>query len=398
MANLNYTNNKMQINAGLHANTFRREHRQRVASAEIMPAGYGPNHLVYDNAGYKREFSAFLKYFHEIVSNLSLFADIQFRTADFRYVGKDQPILRDTFNIKPISWAFLNPKIGVRYQIRKELSSYLGWGKTTREPTRLDMFSGADRATYTIDLSLVKPETVSNFEMGLNYRSKKTTLNINAYRMDFRNEIAATGELNPQGWPIRRNAGTSFRSGIELDWQQQILINKLYLLGNATFSHNRIKEFRQFYDVYDEANNFIRKEPVIYRNVNPFLTPTITFNTALNWQPNRWLSSEISTRYISSAFLDNTNDELMTTGDYWVLDLRLTLKLASLFASSHHNTDKEYNLSFQFNNITSTKFTPSGYTYSYYTEYSDGTKKLNRNAYYYPSALVNYFVTFSCKL
>ena len=69
----------------------------------------------------------------------------------------------------------------------------------------------------------VKPESVWDFELGAEWRTKTLALKANLYDMEFRNEIAATGELSPIGQPLRKNVDKSFRRGVELEASWQVL-------------------------------------------------------------------------------------------------------------------------------------------------------------------------------
>ena len=70
--------------------------------------------------------------------------------------------------------------------------------------------------------------------------------------MEFRDEIALSGELSEIGLPVRRNVPRSYRRGLELelDWAPD---PKWRVLGSANLSRNRIDEWTQFYDVYDPS-------------------------------------------------------------------------------------------------------------------------------------------------
>ena len=92
-------------------------------------------------------------------------------------------------------------------------SAYLSVGRTEREPARSDMLYGADNAPTLPDLSAVKPESVWDFELGAEWRTKALLLKVNLYDMEFRDEIAATGELSPIGQPLRRNVDGASAAG-----------------------------------------------------------------------------------------------------------------------------------------------------------------------------------------
>ena len=43
-----------------------------------------------------------------------------------------------------MDWTFLNPKVGATVPLRGDWQAYASYGRTTREPTRSDLFAGDD--------------------------------------------------------------------------------------------------------------------------------------------------------------------------------------------------------------------------------------------------------------
>ena len=67
-------------------------------------------------------------------------------------------------------------------------------------------------------LHLTKAEIIRRgLELGVDYSGARLALQANLYAMEFRDEIALTGELSDIGLPLRRNVDSSFRRGLELD-------------------------------------------------------------------------------------------------------------------------------------------------------------------------------------
>jgi hypothetical protein len=64
----------------------------------------------------------------------------------------------------------------------------------------------------------------------------------------------------------------SYRRGLELDlaWQPS---STLRFKTNANVSRNRISEWTQFYDVYDDTFTWTGSQPRTFRNVEPLLPP-----------------------------------------------------------------------------------------------------------------------------
>src|SRR6185437_10304531 len=202
---------------------------------------------------------------------------------------------------RSIGWSFLNPKAGVTYQLDAPWSLYASFGKNTREPARNDMFAGFDNldtsnVAFVGSLARVKPETVHDLELGTNYRGAALTVQANVYSMDFRNEIAPIGALSYIGNPLRKNVGSSYRRGLELDATYRL--PRLLLTANATASTNRIREYTD--STVDPA--------ATYHNVEPLLTPRFTTYERAAVSATRALTLAVETRYQSRSFLTNTGD------------------------------------------------------------------------------------------
>jgi iron complex outermembrane receptor protein len=393
MAFLNYEWEGLKLNFGAHANSFRSEHFLEIPWAQITPDGISPNHSVYSNVGYKSEISAFAKISYTILSKLMVFGDFQIRNASFSNVARDNKIFRDTFKVDKMNWTFFNPKAGLRYFLNNNLSFYGSVGYVTREPTRTDLMLGSDYATEHITQNSIKPETVMDIEFGTDIKTDNLKIGANVYLMEFRNEIAATGQLNIFGYGYRKNVASSFRRGLELSAQWRFL-PMLTLITNSTFSYNRIKEYTQSFPVYDAAGNntYTTTDPITYKNVNPVLSPACVANLGLRFEPLSWVNVELMGRYVSKSYLDNTNNEQLTVPEYVVGDLRATLKLSQWIKI------KDLGITFQCNNITNTLYSPAGTPSNVYMQDVNGNPMQHVvSPAYFPAATRNFFVTLSAK-
>lgn len=384
MANGIYEDSVWKWIIGAHTNYHSAVHSQDVLWAEMLPQTAMPKHRVYENTGYKTETSAFVKVQRNIQS-FTLYADAQIRTASFRYVGKDFPILRDTFKVEPISWTFFNPKFGARYDINKQWSIYSSWGMTTREPARVDMFGGLGERAYSgLKLDAVKPESVSDIEIGANYQTKNFTAQFNVYNMQFKNEIVATGEYNAIGISLKKNAPESFRRGIEWDWTWRIA-KKVYLSQNMAINQSKIKEFTQVYAVYDNSGTYIEDKKVVFKNTNTGYSPSIIAFQSIKYTPKSWLFFEVSGKYVSKMYLDNTTNENLTIPAFFYADF-----VGGIYLDKWLKHGK-YLLKFNLNNFTNTLYSMDGYTYSYITR--TGTDTQTDIPYFFPQATRNYFIS-----
>jgi iron complex outermembrane receptor protein len=361
---MSWSGGPLTANYGVHVNEFRREHtRDLVGGARD-----------YYNYGTKSEANAFAKVGYD-VAKWHLYGDAQVRHTDFHYHGD--------VAIDPISWTFFNPRVGARYDVTTRSSVYGSAGLSTREPTRNDLFQGEDNATVAHDLRAVKPERLFDLEAGWSFAMPGLTLTANAYAMEFHNEIASTGELSDIGLLLRRNVDRSYRRGLELDalWQVTAAVR---LRTTANVSRNRIREWTQFYDVYDDAGNVVGSEPLVHRNVNPVLTPSVILTEALEVAASRRVALGAVGRYVAKSYLDNTNNDSFVAPSFFTLDGNVAVSLNEMLR-----------LTLQVNNVLNNRRVfPSGYDYLYIGP----DQKISGTSYYFPQATRNAVVMLDVKL
>ena len=349
------TSGPLTLNTGVHVNRFKRDHTRDNLDRDRRD---------YANYGVKGEANAFAKVSYTAGQWL-LYGDAQVRHATFDYHG--------SVDIESIDWTFFNPKIGARYALSARSSLYASAGTTTREPARNDMFLGEDNPPVSLDPRAVRPERVVDVEAGWDYRGPRFEVSANLYAMEFRNEIAATGEQSEIGLTLRRNVDRSFRRGLELDaaWQAT---NAVRLRSIANLSRNRIRDWTQFVDVYDAEGSWTGSRPLSYRDVEPLLTPSVILSQAIDYTPNARVRAGAIGRYVGRAYLDNTNNPELDTPAYFTADATLSYAVTPWAR-----------VTLQVNNIFDhDRIRPSGYSYLYYAG-----EELTGTAYYYPQATRN---------
>ncbi|HEY8310744.1 MAG TPA: TonB-dependent receptor [Gemmatimonadaceae bacterium] len=325
-----YHRDNIKLDIGANADTYARDHYA------FMHARRDP---LYFNTGHKKDEAAFAKVGY-VIGRATLFGDLQARHAEFSYT----PDVNSAIAGSSISWSFLNPKAGLSYQLTQPASVYVSYGKTTREPTRSDMFAGYDNidtsnVAFVGGLGGVKPETVHDIELGTNFHSQSLDVQANFYSMDFRNEIAPIGALSDLGYELSRNVAASYRRGIEADVTYRG-IPRWLLTGNATESINRIREYT---DSSGEA-------PVTYHNVEPLLTPRFLSFGRAQFAATRSVSLAVEGRYQSVSFLDNTSDRRYVLPDAFDMDASIEWRFAG-----------QNELLIRGNNLTNSKKYGSGY-------------------------------------
>ncbi len=363
LVTLSRTRGNLETTVGVQFDDFSGDHTLDV------PAG-----RLYTNTGYKTRASAFAKaaWTHD---RWLLYGDAQLRWAKFRYEG--------AVDLGSIDWTFFNPKVGARYAISPHTSAYASIGQARREPPRLDLLAGEDDATVVHDFHAVEPETLTDYELGVDHTTSNLALHANLYAMEFRNEIALNGELSEIGLPLRQNVDRSYRRGVELRAKWRIS-NHWALTNSTNLSNNRIQTWTQYFDVYDAEGNWIGSEPRVYHDVPPLLTPEVIVSQGIDWTGHGTTVGAIG-RWIGSSYLDNTGTESLETPSYATVDLHATIPLTRFWAVAGNPA-----LSIFVNNLTNeTEAYPSGYSYQYIVPGPSGQQTLEGTPYYYPLATRN---------
>lgn len=371
MVTLTKSSDRLAATFGVHYNDFSGDHTLDVETDRI-----------YRNTGFKQTANAFVKAEYELGAWL-LYGDLQYRWAEFSYEGD--------LDLGSVDWSFVDPKIGFRRIFTPGLSLYASVGRAQREPTRLDLLVGEDNATIPHDLTAVRPERVLDFELGVDWQTPELAVHANLYAMEFTDEIALTGELSEIGLPVRTNVDESFRRGLELDLKWR-LRRDWSLVHSANLSRNRIKEWTQFYDVYDEDGDWIDSAPLTYRDVPPLLTPEVVLNLGVEW--SRGIANVgVMGRYVDEAQLDNTGLDEFQTPSWTNVDLRASVSLRRWWAAGNPR------LTLFINNLFDDldQF-PSGYSYQFLIQDSTGQQVLDGIPFYYPLATRNAVLTLELDL
>jgi iron complex outermembrane receptor protein len=355
---------------GGHVNDFESRHEREIVG--------GP--FEYANRGHKNEANSFVKVGYA-TGRWHHYGDVQVRWARFRFEGD--------LDLGSVSWTFVNPKIGTRYDLGLGVSLYGSVGRASREPARSDMLQGQDNPTVQYDLSAVEPEEVVNVEAGIEWSRPGLTVRANGYSMSFRNEIAQTGELSEIGLPLRQNVDRSVRRGVEAEvtWQP---VPALRLRHSATYSYNRIRSWTQCYDIYDEAGAWAGSISRTHEDVVPLLTPAVLVNLGGEYSPAAWLTVGALGRYVGAAHLDNTDSADFMAPGFFGLDADLSVSLAGLIPFASGAAPR---LRVQATNLTDNRrMFANGYSYQYVVQNGAGTVAPMGVRYYYPLATRNVFV------
>lgn len=195
------------------------------------------NHQYYLNNGDKRDANIYGKVNYELWKGLSAYVDLQYRHISYKMDGPtdafDDNQQQYVFNLTQ-KYDFFNPKAGIFYQINPNHSAYFSYALAHKEPTRNDFEDNIN--------THLKAEQLNDWELGYKYQSEHFSAGVNFYYMQYRDQFVLTGEQNAIGEFIARNAGKSYRRGVELQaaWSP---VKWFRWDANATWSHNRAKDW-----------------------------------------------------------------------------------------------------------------------------------------------------------
>jgi len=388
--NYQYKSGKWDLIANVHANAFKNEHFLEVQSIESYNPAYKPSQNAFFNTGYKNEVSGNIKLNYSITSKTSAFGDVQVRNVSFNYSPQIMEyrtiygLNNDNLLVENMNWTFLNYRVGMKHQFNKNINIYALFGRSNREPARVDYFK--DEHPYSnIKQSDIKHETVNDYELGASFNNQKLAINANFFYMDFENQIASTGSLNAYGAAINTNVGASVRKGIEIEaiWK---LNKKIWLTNSSAFSQNTINKIGLHY--FDE--NTFADTVIIKENATTALSPSVIINQGIRVIPNKWFYAELNYRFVSMQYLDNSEDKNISIPNFHIMDLKFGINLKQWIKYG------EPSISVQVNNLTNQLYFPSGnvqgFTNSINSQGKTGTVPL-----FFPAATQNIFIGLTWK-
>lgn len=365
-----------ELTLGSELRIHRSIHWGALRMGDGIPGGLDPTRHYYEYRGGKDMFSLYARELYQLQPNLSLLVNLQlsynkYRLFDEKYVGTD-------FSVPYI---FLNPRLGVNYNLDERVNFNVQISRTSREPRLKNLYDAAEAstpaswgavtpqfslknpATYDFADPLVRPEHLTNVEVGAGYTSDDFLLSANAYYMVFEDEIVKNGQLDRFGQPITGNAQRTLHQGIELTAAAQFLPS-FEAQGNVTISRNRL----QSYTVYS-AGQAIRYDG------NPIAGfPNFLANGRITYRNNGFVASA-AVQHVGPYYTDNTQSADRQLDAYTIVNA----SLAYSFALGQMVDRVELQL--QVNNCLNLL----------YAQHGEGVE-------FFPGAERNYFATLRIKL
>lgn len=347
----------------------------------IEDYGYvGSEHRFYNNATKKSSFSFYIQ-------DLITLNEKFFIQGDIRYLMHRYEVQQDTVGIftNPfhfiIPYHFFDGRVGLRYNITDRLSSYVNISTSKREPSSNDLYDDNDPNVPaavvnpyggTVTDPLISHESLVDIEWGLDYITEDINFALNAYRMDFRNElIPVYYRYRDTDDVLRGNAPKTLHQGIE--FALHVPIHQFDIHANMNLSDNHFVEFTAdslgwggFGGIADYAGKTIPAFPSFQMKARIFYNYKI-------FQP--WFNI----KYIGKQYIDFMNTESSAIPAYWVADIGVRVPFKVL--GMRHVID------IRVNNLFNVLYETFGYSY-----YNSPDERIDN---YWPAATRNFYLNWS---
>lgn len=381
MFSLNYRQGRVNAVLGGAVNWHRGNHFGNVAWVRNYVGPINPLQQYYYNTGRKFDTNVYARADVEIARGLSGYADMQFRHIRYTIKGVSDNYDWNTESMGHLdvyrNYNFFNPKAGLTY-IDGAHRAFASWSVAHKEPVR-DNFTDGDPKHYPT------AERLFDYELGYRYARNLFDIGVNLYYMDYKDQLVVTGQLSDTGNALSVNVPDSYRMGIELQGALRP-VNWFDWQINATFSRNRIKNFVEY--IYeDEWTNPIS---IDCGNTPIAFSPDLTLHNSFNFHV-RGFEASLTSRYVSSQYMNNAKSAEAKLDSYFVSDLALAYTFRNI------PSVKTLRAGFTIYNIFNEKYFNNGYAGAGYTVNDKGEKEIYRYAGFAAQAPINVMATISLK-
>ena len=347
------------------------------------------NYEYYRNEAKKTDANIYAKANWRIINRaqekLSLYADLQYRYVHYERNGMNDEDMTDL--PLEVDFHFFNPKAGLTYQNRgHQLSA--SFAIANREPSRNNYKENVVYDSSTGEYTgLPHAERLYDYEVGYTYSHPRFAVGANLYFMDYDNQLVLTGEYNDVGAYKTKNVKDSYRMGAEITAGVKIL-EWLRWDGNLVASRNKILNYHQYIDLYDDQDNWnwVGQDSVVGTTTIAF-SPTITASSLFTFDVAGFTAT-VQTNVVSKQYLDNTEDENAMLRAYSTTNLNLQYQLPMQQWCKKNNTP-DIRLLCQINNIFNAKYANNGGAEA--SRFQDGS----RCCWYYAQAGINVHAGFA---
>jgi iron complex outermembrane recepter protein len=256
--------------------------------------------------------------------------------------------------------------------VSNHFNIYASCSAGNKEPSR-------DDYTQSTPSSRPKSESLSDYEFGFKHSTKKVQWGMNAYYMFYKNQLVLTGKVNDVGAYTRTNVDSSYRAGVELEAGMYILKNLTWNM-NVTYSENKIVDYKEYTDEYDQDYNYTGQAAINFHQTNIAFSPNWIAGSTLAYSAFKNFKISFISKYVGKQYLDNTTNEDRKLNAYLIDDLRLNYTLKTKYV-------KAIDFIFSIYNLFDKKYESNGYTYGYNVAGVRTTEN-----FYYPQAGRNFLL------
>ncbi len=352
--NTNYKDDKWDIIGGFSLQNFDGNHFGYVtyAANEVVRQKYLPNnsdYKYYDSDAHKFDGNAFVKAAYHISDHWDVFADMQYRHVGYKTDGINDKFYEEGsgyYNQKldiNEKYDFLNPKAGFSWQ-KDGHRAYGSIALSHREPERNNF---TDNGSYPFP----KAESLMDYELGYTFSSDLFRAGVNFFYMNYTDQFVQTGAVSDIGENLTTNIKDSYRMGVEL----QAAIDPtswLTIEGNASLSKNKIKDFDEVVEDWDNGTTTIH-----YDNSTLAFSPSTILNGFVNLHYKGW-SAVWHTNFVSRQYLDNTENADRSLPCYSASNASIN------YTMKPKSGVKEAIFGLNFNNVFNRHYAANGWVYS----------------------------------
>jgi iron complex outermembrane recepter protein len=388
---------------GLDSYIFDSDHWGKVVWATNLPPATAPGKNYYRYIGDKKLITVFAHELFKLTPATTLMADVNLQFQKYRFEQKEEGnYLGTDRHAYEVNYTFVNPRVGVNYNLSDSWNMFANIAMAHREPTDDDLFdvwqgpddigvaplfANADtikRGNNEVDYlnwsdPLTKPEELLDFELGVGYNSNSLRLKLNGYWMDFKNEIVPYSQVDKDGFPIKGNADRTIHRGIEGSIRYK-LSPSLELSAAFALSQNYFEKFIQYEAQYDEDWNFIGSQKNDFKGKTIAGFPGTMANAKLKYSLGP-ITSYLFLQLIGKQYLDNTEMEERSISAYTLFNLHFSYDLKNVIGLNG------IKFTFWINNLLDETYETAGYYDSWYGE-----------NYLWPGAGRNFFLSLETSL
>jgi iron complex outermembrane receptor protein len=258
------------------------------------------------------------------------------------------------------TYDFFNPRAGVTWTPRADITAYAAFARSSREPSFRDLYDAegagsvplyavSDVANNVYRDPLVRPERVNDWETGVAWTRAGWQLSATLFRMDLEDELVFAGQFNTDlGYPIVGNAAESVHQGIELAAAAERPLTRglrLIAQGNASLGDNH---FESYSEVYGTATG----DTVRYDGNALGFFPEVMAHASIELA-GRHARTGLALDHAGRIHLDNNEDLLASIGPRTVLHAVAAARIPLGTSTAE--------LSLRVTNLLDTRFATGGY-------------------------------------